>query len=395
MREHSIPPARGRRPLRRVLVTVLGALTLALAGGVSAAAAATIVGGAQDPASASAFWMTGSDGGVYSFGGAGAYGSLLGTSLNAPIVGMAATPDGEGYWLVGGDGGIFNFGDAGFYGSAGNVHLSKPVVGIAATPDGKGYWLVGGDGGVFNYGDAGFYGSLGGKTLNAPIVGIAGTPDGKGYWLVGGDGGVFNFGDAGFYGSEAGQVGTSIVGLLSTPDGKGYRLVGSNEAAHAFGDAGPAPAGGSRSGGSGSGSGGSGSGSGGSSPPPSAGPPVVTVPRTTTLPRPRNRRALKIRMAIRWTWNHSATRLTSVTARSMPERTQLTLHCAGRGCPRGRTLHASGRRALHRLLRRLAGRRYRAGDHLTLMLSAPGYRPERATVVIRNGRIPRVRLLGR
>jgi hypothetical protein len=30
---------------------------------------------------------------------------------------MAASPDGHGYWLVASDGGIFTFGDAGFYGS--------------------------------------------------------------------------------------------------------------------------------------------------------------------------------------------------------------------------------------------------------------------------------------
>ena len=34
---------------------------------------------------------------------------------------MASTPDGAGYWLVASDGGVFSFGDAGFYGSAGPV----------------------------------------------------------------------------------------------------------------------------------------------------------------------------------------------------------------------------------------------------------------------------------
>jgi len=36
-----------------------------------------------------------------------------GQPLNKPIVGMAATPDGNGYWMVASDGGIFAFGDAG------------------------------------------------------------------------------------------------------------------------------------------------------------------------------------------------------------------------------------------------------------------------------------------
>ncbi|WP_200891146.1 hypothetical protein, partial [Acidithrix ferrooxidans] len=78
------------------------------------------------------------------------------SNLNKPIVGMAATPDGKGYWLVASDGGIFTYGDAGFYGSAGAIPLNKPIVGMAATPDGKGYWLVASDGGIFTYGDAAF-----------------------------------------------------------------------------------------------------------------------------------------------------------------------------------------------------------------------------------------------
>ena len=97
---------------------------------------------------------------------------------------MAPTPDGKGYWLVASDGGIFSFGDAGFYGSTGAITLNKPIVGMAPTPDGKGYWLVASDGGIFSFGDAGFYGSTGAITLNQPIVGMAPTPDGKGYWLV-------------------------------------------------------------------------------------------------------------------------------------------------------------------------------------------------------------------
>ncbi len=83
-----------------------------------------------------------------------------------------STPDGKGYWLVAADGGIFTFGDAGFYGSTGAMTLNKPIVGMASTPDGKGYWLVAADGGIFTFGDAGFYGSTGAMTLNKPIVGI-------------------------------------------------------------------------------------------------------------------------------------------------------------------------------------------------------------------------------
>ena len=54
---------------------------------------------------------------------------------------MAATPDGEGYWMVASDGGIFSFGDARSSGSEGGTKIDAPVVGIAATPAATGYWL--------------------------------------------------------------------------------------------------------------------------------------------------------------------------------------------------------------------------------------------------------------
>jgi hypothetical protein len=51
--------------------------------------------------------------------------------LNRPIVGMAATPSGNGYWLVASDGGVFTFGDAPFLGSTGAMALTSPVAGIS------------------------------------------------------------------------------------------------------------------------------------------------------------------------------------------------------------------------------------------------------------------------
>jgi ribosomal protein L24E len=72
---------------------------------------------------------------------------------------MAATPDGQGYWLVAADGGIFSFGDAGYFGSTGAIRLTEPIVGMAATKDGGGYMLVAADGGIFTFGDSGFFGS--------------------------------------------------------------------------------------------------------------------------------------------------------------------------------------------------------------------------------------------
>jgi hypothetical protein len=49
---------------------------------------------------------------------------------------------------------------------------------------------------------------------------------------------------------------------------------------------------------------------------------------------------------------------------------------------------ASGARAVRRMLLGLAGRRYRAGDVLTVGLTAAGYRQERARIFFRNAGKP-------
>jgi len=199
---------------------------------------APVVGMASTP-DAKGYWLVAGDGGVFSFGDAGSYGSAGGQVLSEPVVGMAATADGRGYWLVASDGGVFTYGDAGFLGSMGGKHLDAPIVGMATAPGGLGYWLVASDGGVFSFGDTTFYGSMGGKHLNAPIVGVAPTPDGHGYWLVASDGGVFAFGDATFSGSAGAiRLASPVVGMAATPSGHGYWLVASDGGVFSYGDAG-------------------------------------------------------------------------------------------------------------------------------------------------------------
>ena len=157
-------------------------------------------------------------------------------SSTAPVVGMAATPDGQGYWLADTNGKVTAVGSAPALGSASGV---GNVVAIAATPSGKGYWLATATGHVLPFGDAGAYGSMAGVPLNQPVVGLAATPSGRrllargrrrrhlrlrrravprlhrrtsgstepivgmaatrsgaGYWMVAADGGIFAFGDA-------------------------------------------------------------------------------------------------------------------------------------------------------------------------------------------------------
>ena len=167
------------------------------------------------PISRTGYRFVATDGGVFNYGaGAPFLGSMGGTPLNKPVVGMAVMPGGDGYYLVASDGGIFSFGSAQFYGSTGSMQLNAPIVGMALTADGAGYWLVASDGGIFSYGDAQFYGSTGSLHLNKPIVGMAATPDGKGYYLVASDGGIFNYGDATFQGSAGSlTLNQPVVGM--------------------------------------------------------------------------------------------------------------------------------------------------------------------------------------
>jgi SpoIID/LytB domain protein len=186
----------------------------------------------------SGYWVAAPDGGIFTFGEARFFGSVGGQKLNAPILGLAASPTGGGYWLLGADGGIFSFGDAAFFGSTGSMKLNRPIVGMSSR-GGDGYWLVASDGGIFSYGSAPFFGSTGSTRLNKPIVGMAQTATGQGYWLVASDGGIFSYGDAGFFGSTGStRLNKPIVGMAPTPTGKGYWLLAADGGLFSFGDAG-------------------------------------------------------------------------------------------------------------------------------------------------------------
>jgi hypothetical protein len=195
-----------------------------------------VVGMAATP-SGNGYWLANAAGGVSAHGGAQLYGSMAGTALNAPITHIVSTSDGGGYWLVAADGGTFSFGDASFYGSMGGQHLNAPVVDIAPTPDGRGYWLVASDGGIFSFGDASFYGSMGGQHLNKPVVGISVDDATGGYWEVASDGGIFSFG-APFFGSTGAiALNKPVNGMATSSDGQGYWFVASDGGIFAFGNA--------------------------------------------------------------------------------------------------------------------------------------------------------------
>ena len=127
------------------------------------------------------------------------------SALNAPIVGMAATPDGGGYWLVASDGGIFAFGDAALPRLDGGEHLNSPVVGMSSSTRRRaatGWWppTAGSSPSATPPSPA----RRAARHLNEPVVGTANDVNTGGYWEVAADGGVFSFGGAPFYGSTGG-----------------------------------------------------------------------------------------------------------------------------------------------------------------------------------------------
>ena len=61
----------------------------------------------------------------------GALAFALGSAMQASLAVISGTGlGGLGYWMTASDGGVFSFGDANFYGSMGGTVLNKPIVGI-------------------------------------------------------------------------------------------------------------------------------------------------------------------------------------------------------------------------------------------------------------------------
>jgi hypothetical protein len=181
-------------------------------------------------------WLARRDGTVEARDGATDHGSVAPAARTAPIVGIAATPTGDGYWLAAADGSVHAFGDAPFEGSARAVRPRAAVVGIAPTPTGAGYWLADADGRVLGFGDARYLGAPTDVPRAEPIVGIAATPRRQGYVLVGYDGGVFAFGAARYRGSSAeGCRYWKAQAIATSPDGRGYWVLDASGGVTAFG----------------------------------------------------------------------------------------------------------------------------------------------------------------
>jgi PKD repeat protein len=194
------------------------------------------------------YWLVGADGGIFSFGSAGFFGSTGSLTLQRPVVGISPTRDRRGYWLVASDGGIFAFGDSGYYGSlpglgfspagsSGPYPLAAPIVAMVPSSDGGGYFMVASDGGVFAFGDARFAGSCPGiGGCSGPAVAVMPDATGNGYWLVTSTGNVYAFGDAATFGSPSHRS-VAVTSAVRTPDGDGYWILYADGRVVPFGDA--------------------------------------------------------------------------------------------------------------------------------------------------------------
>ena len=125
-------------------------------------------------------------------------------------------------------------------------------------------------------------------------------------------------------------------------------------------------------------------------------PPVEPVAQSQPLPVPTPSPAskggrIRAKFILDWTWNHTRTRLHDVRVTGVPRRGRVQVRCTGRGCPE--IAMAAGYRRLHALLHSLDGRVFRAGDVLRITVSAPAKQSERIAVRIRDGGLPRARLV--
>ena len=107
----------------------------------------------RPPPTASGYWLVASDGGIFAFGDANFYGSMGGRPSQPADRGDGRHSRRQGL-LAGGR----RRRDLRLRGrpllrlDRGNLSLNKPIVGMTAQPNGLGYWFTASDGGVFAFG---------------------------------------------------------------------------------------------------------------------------------------------------------------------------------------------------------------------------------------------------
>ena len=187
------------------------------------------------PAAPPGYWMLGSDGTVYAYGGAPQHGDPR--PLSSRAVDLERNPPGRGYWVVDRQGTVYAFGDATHHGGLPKafLHNGEEATSLSATPTGRGYWIFTSRGRVAPFGDARFLGDMSATTLNAPVLDSVATASGSGYYMVAADGGIFSFGDARFLGSMGDTpLNAPVQSLVPDPDQSGYWLVAADGGIFSF-----------------------------------------------------------------------------------------------------------------------------------------------------------------
>jgi hypothetical protein len=119
---------------------------------------------------------------------------------------------------------------------------------------------------------------------------------------------------------------------------------------------------------------------------------TITTSNPQTTPSPSGRRALHATFVISWRWKGASTLLRSIRVKRLLRNARVAVSCSGKHCPKLRA-SARGPRKAAALLRKLAGRRLRAGQSLLITVTAPRHAAERIALRIRKGLKPSARLL--
>jgi hypothetical protein len=112
---------------------------------------------------------------------------------------------------------------------------------------------------------------------------------------------------------------------------------------------------------------------------------------TAPVPKTRRQRQIRAKITMGWRWDARKTVLTRVSFFNVPATARILVACKGKRCP-FKTRTGTERR-IKAFGHDLAGSVFRAGDTLTLTISAPGRRAERAQVTMLHERLPHAQLL--
>jgi hypothetical protein len=119
---------------------------------------------------------------------------------------------------------------------------------------------------------------------------------------------------------------------------------------------------------------------------------TITPAPTGVVVTPRPTRGVKAQLVLSWRWLDAHAVLRSIAIRRLPKQARIAVSCTGRDCPRLRMKSATAKN-VKRLVKSLAGDRFRSGDKLRITITAPHLKAERVQLTMRYNRKPTAQLL--